>query len=555
MISAMNKISKRVLAALIASAVLMGISTFICVKSTEHNAEVSVEYLSDYATEQAKLSEAAVSISAIQSDILSALASDDNVYRQEMLTAASEKLTALEESCLEEGSPLADAEPVLKLIRAETIREALFTSIKEENMKIADNIFFSEYRPRLTEAAECTAELMTELNNSRAGMNIQIYSDARTTKIISVCLGLMAVCLTIFSLLYLDRKLNAQTAEPEEAEEDFSDKYELLSEDEEDSERLMEAEDTIETAVRCINILADGDPDAAPDGEYPYRYEHVLSAVRKMKAKLRFIAAQINRASEFVNAESVRISDNAEELSAAALEHERAAAELTECSQGMAELMTRSKDISEKLKALCESNGSSVKDCEERLDDAKQVCEKLSESRSDMEELIKNASDIASRANLLAVNTAMNASKGESSGKSLAASADEARALAVAASDLSAQTAQAAERFDENIRISTEAVSAASEALKGFSDASENALDMEKALSEQCDKLSCGEDYISKISGFVILNKNAYEEYAVSGRMLSEQSLALKKIVPSPVKDEEKKEEKESEEISAAAAD
>ena len=349
-------------------------------------------------------------------------------------------------------------------------------------------------------------------------------------------MGLLGISAVTFIALYIDKKLRENAAEePEEVVPE--DKYELASPEAEEDERLAEAEETIANAVSCINILADGDPDAAADGEYPYRYENVLSAIRKMKARLRFISAQINRGAEFVSAESVRVSDNAEELSAAALEQEETAESLSGSFGEIRSLISEIGLSSENIRSLGTESGRLMEDCTSELKNAENALDMLGESAEEMDGLAKTAADIASRANMLAVSAAMNAAKGECSGRSLAELADEARSLALSSAEASSQAAEIVKRCGDRIDTGTGAVAAASvsasEAFRQAEDMTAGAMAMAKLCEKQSEALSSAEESMEKISGFVLLSKNASEEYAASGRMLSEQSGALKKIVPS----------------------
>lgn len=532
-----NKLSAALLAAFIAAALMIGITAFVAVRAVKELGGYYAECSESYTARSAQIWAARDNILGAERNILAALASSDESAANEYIEAAKSQLDALEDGFLysEEGV-WGDASPVEELIAASQVRDAVFGSVGGGNMKIARNVFFSEYQPKLAAAAEYTDGLLAEISPKDGDVPVRI--SARTSKNTRVCvgMGLLGISAVTFIALYIDKRLREDIKEETEEETVPEDKYELVSSETEEDERLAEAEETISNAVSCINILADGDPDAAADGEYPYRYENVLSAIRKMKARLRFISVQINRGAEFVSAESVRVSDNAEELSAAAEEQEETAERLAGSFGEIRSLISQSGISSENIRNLGTESGRFMEDCACEIKNAENALDMLEKSAEEMEGLAKAAADIASRANMLAVSAAMNAAKGECSGRNLAALADEARALALSSAEASSQAAEIVKRCGERIDTGTCAFAAASlsasEAFRQAEDMTEGAMALKKLCEKQSEALRTAEECMEKISGFVLLSKNASEEYAASGRMLSEQSGALKKIVP-----------------------
>ncbi|MGN0638529.1 MAG: methyl-accepting chemotaxis protein [Huintestinicola sp.] len=532
-----NKLSARLMTAFIAAAAVIGITAFVSVRAVRGLEGYCAECSESYAARAAEVYAARDNILGAERDILAALSSSDGSAAEEYISAARSGLNALEDSLINDGEDIwSSAAPVEELIAASQVRDAVFGSVSSGNMKIARNVFFSEYQPKLLAAAEYTDSLLAELSAEGEDASAQI--SARASKYARVCvgIGLLGISAVTFIALFIDKRLRENAVEEPVDEAVPEDKYELVSPEAEEDERLAEAEETISNAVNCLNILADGDPDAAADGEYPYRYENVLSAIRKMKARLRFIGAQINRAAEFVSAESVRVSDNAEELSAAALEQETTAEQLSDSFARISELIGQSRVSSEDMGSLGAKSGRLMEDCARELNNAENSLEMLRKSAEEMEGLAKAAADIASHANMLAVSAAMNAAKGECSGRSLAELADEARSLALRSAEASSEAAEIVKRCGERIGSGAAAVCAASASASEVFGQTKDMSGRAEALEELCEKqseaLSAAKECMDKISGFVLLSKNASEEYAASGRMLSEQSGALKKIVP-----------------------
>lgn len=532
-----NYINSRVLIAFIAAAAVMGITAFISVRAVGESGGYYAECSESFASRYVRISEARENILGAEREIMAALASPDESAADEYINSARERLNALEDGLLNDDEGIwGDAAPVAELIAASQLRDAVFGSVGGGNMKIAGNVFFSEYQPKLQTAAEYTEKLLDGISSENASFARRI--SARTSLYTRICVGtgLLGISIITFIALYIDKKLRENAAAEPEEEVVPEDKYELSSSATEQDERLSEAEETISKAVDCINILADGDPDAVTDGEYAYRYENVLSAIRKMKARLRFISAQINRASEFVSAESLRVSDNAEELSSAAIEQEETAGELCGSFAQISVLISDSREASERIEALGSESGRLTEDCASELRNAENALDMLRKSAEEMEGLAKTAADFATHTNMLAVNAAMNAAKGECSGRNLAELADDARSLALRSAQASSEAAEIVKRCGERIGSGAAAVSSAaasaSEVFGLTEDMSERAIALRGLCEKQSEALSAAEKCMDKISGFVLLSKNASEEYAASGRMLSEQSAALKKIAP-----------------------
>ncbi|MGN1101103.1 MAG: hypothetical protein ACI4RG_02860 [Huintestinicola sp.] len=531
-----NKLSAQLIAAFIAAAAVIGITAFVSVRAVMGLDGYCAQCSEEYETRAAAVYEARENILGAERDILAALSASDSTGAEEYIRSAESRLDTLEEGLLYGGEDIRSAAPIEELIAASQLRDAVFGSISGGNMKIAGNVFWNEYQPKLSAAAVYTDGLLAELSAESEDISAQISARASKNARVCVGIGLLGISAVTLIALFIEKRLRENAAAQADEEAVTVDKYEPVSTEAEEDERLAEAEEAISNAVNCINILADGDPDAAADGEYPYRYENLLSAVRKMKARLRFIGAQINRAAEFVSAESVRVSDNAEELSAAALEQQATAERLAESIGVIRSIVSRSGSSYEYFRSLGTESGRLMEDCAGELRNAANAFELLEKSADEMKAISKAAAEVASRANRLAVSTAMNAAKGECSGRSLAELADEARSLALYSAEASSQAAETVKRCGEQIGSGTAAVSrasdSASETLGQWEDMPRRADSLEKLCEKLSDALNAAEECQDKISGTALLSRNSSEEYAASGRMLSEQSEALKKIVP-----------------------
>ncbi|MCI7767410.1 MAG: methyl-accepting chemotaxis protein [Oscillospiraceae bacterium] len=531
-------LSIKLLTAFIAASAVLGATAAISCAFAGRSWDSYTLLSETRAAEIASASETARNIRSADAELLSAFAVRDTAAAEEYIFAAREKLCGIEEGCAD-NKYLNSSESIRAVTEATEELDSISELIAEGDLPRAGSIYFKEYRPKLRTAAEYAERVSQQLSSDSGGARRLegIRSDSK--RLISG-IALLGISMILFFGLYIDvtlRKLPKPVPEQEEAPQ--NDKYE--TESEYDcvqflSEKLSESEGVIQTLVNSINTLADGDPDAASDGIFPEEHSEALSAVRKMKARLRFISAQINRASEFVSAEALRVSDNAEELSAAAEEQSSAAEALSECSQNMGELISRSSDISERIRNGGGECQSIVRDCSQRLTETDGFMSELRSSLDELNALAAAAAEIASKANLLAVSTAMNVSKGELSGASLAASADEARSLAIRSEEVSSEAERIKESCGRSFSSAAEGMENAGSSVCKLEDSLGGILtdteEMSALNSEQSQAVMAVRDDLDKITGFVHLSKNAYEEYAASGRMLTEQTAALKKIMP-----------------------
>lgn len=530
-----NKLSSGILYALIAAAVFIGVLALTAVRSAGRLEEF---YLESMENSQAAVSEMVAvkdSIGSAEKNLLEAFSTQDDASEIEYLNAAQADLDVLEAAVTEDRLGLwKDAAPVSELIGASQLRSAVFGSVNGGSRNIARNVFYSEYQPKLKAAEEYADGLLDEVCGERVELSEKISARAAFYERVCVGIGLLGISAMTFTGLYLDKKLReAAKTGSGEIREAPADKYEPVCAADETEEQLAEAEETIANAVSCINILADGDPDAAADGEYPYRYENVLSAVRKMKARLKFISAQINRAAEFVSAESARVSDNAEELSSASAEQEKASEHLNDSISRMTGLISQGGELSGKIKSGSEKCASAAEECGIRLSALGDAADMLEKGADSLDAVSSLAADIAGRANRLAVSAAVNAARGECE-KNIAVFADEARGLALCASKLSEDASEAVRLLGSGIKESSAAAVSASENISGVIDREKElygeAVKLETICAEELEALTKTRECTDTVSGFVKLSRNASEEYAASGRMLSEQSAALKRI-------------------------
>ncbi|MBQ5332910.1 MAG: hypothetical protein J6K92_06590 [Oscillospiraceae bacterium] len=533
-------LSIKLLTAFIAAAALLGAAAAISSAFAGRSWDSYTLASEKRASEIYSASKTARDIRSADAEILSAFAVRDIAAAEGYISAAQELLSNIEDDC-RDNKYLCSSESIRAVTEASGELDSISEMISDGNLPRAGSIYFAEYQPKLRTAAEY-AERISEKLSSESSESERIAPMRSKAQRLVAGIALLGISVILFFGLYIDntiRRLEFTVSPPKKEEPPPCDKYETEAEYDGVkflSDKLTESENVIKTLVNSINALADGDPDAAPDGIYPEAHTDALSAVRKMKARLRFIGAQISRAAEFVSAESLRVSDNAEELSAAAEEQSSAAEALSQCAEKMTGLISRSSVISEKIISSSAECHSRAEGCSKQLEEANVSMDTLRGSLDELGALAASAADISSKANLLAVSTAMNVSKGDCSPASLAASADEARSLAIRAEEMSSEAARIKEScglsFSSAAGCMENAGSSAHELESSISGISESTEEMLSLNSDQSKAVMAVEEDLAKIKGFVHLSKNAYEEYAASGRMLSEQTSALRKIMP-----------------------
>lgn len=529
-----NKLSSGILYSFIAAAVIIGVLAVTAVRSAGKLSEL---YLDSFESSQAMTSELITvkdCIGSAEKNLLEAFSAQDDASEIEFLNAAQADLDALEDAVAEDRLDIwAGAEPINELIDATQLRSAVFGSVNGGSRNIARNVFFSEYQPKLKAAEEYAGGLLSDAQAGGGEISEKLSAKASVYERVYVGIGLLGISAMTFIGLFLDKKLR-ESAKPDENEiSPVIDTNEADTEVSEADEQLAEAEETIKTAVNTINILADGDPDAAADGEYPYRYENLLSAVRKMKARLKFISGQISRGAEFVFAESERVSGNGEKLSEAADRQEKAAQLLSDITAQLAELSSEIDGLSKKIRSGSENCVSAAEECGVELSALRGTADMLKQGTNGLEAISSTAADIAGRANRLAVSAAVNAAKGEVD-KNIAAFADEARGLALCASKLSEDAGENVKLLDSGINESVGAISSASENISLVIDRAREIYDgsgkLENACAGELEAIDKAKECTGDISENARLCGDISEEYAASGRKLSEQSEALKKI-------------------------
>lgn len=529
-----NKLSSGILYSFIAAAVIIGVLAVTAVRSA---GKLSEMYLDSSESSQVMTSELITvkdCIGSAEKNLLEAFSAQDDASEIEFLNAAQADLDALENAVAEDRLDIwSGAGPINELIDATQLRSAVFGSVNGGSRNIARNVFFSEYQPKLKAAEEYAGGLLSEAQSGGGEISEKLSARASVYERVCVGIGLLGISAMTFIGLFLDKKLR-ESAKPDEGEiSPAIDTNVADTEVSEADEQLAEAEETIKTAVNTINILADGDPDAAADGEYPYRYENVLSAVRKMKARLKFISGQISRGAEFVSAESERVSDNGDKLSEVADRQEKAAQLLSDITAQMAELSAEIDGLSKKIRSGSGNCVSAAEECGVELSTLRGTTDMLKQGTNGLEAISSTAADIAGRANRLAVSAAVNAAKGEVD-KNIAAFADEARGLALCASKLSEDAGENVKLLDSGINESVGAIGSASENISLVIDRVREIYDgsgkLENACAGELEATYRAKECTGDISENARLCGDISEEYAASGRKLSEQSEALKKI-------------------------
>ena len=529
-----NRSNLGILYSFIAAAVIIGVLAVTAVRSA---GKLSEMYLDSSEGSQALISELITvkdCIGSAEKELLAAFSAQDDAAETEFLNAAKAELDALEDTIAEDRLGIwSEAEPINELIEAAQLRSAVFGSVNGGSRNIARNVFFSEYQPRLKAAEEYADGRLSDARDSSGELSEKLSAKASVYERLCIGTGLLGISAMTFIGLYLDKKLRESAkaesnAIPEAHDEAITDDDMLT----ELRRQLSEAEVTVENAVNSINILADGDPDAAADGDYPRRYENVLSAVRKMKGRLKFINSRISRGAEFVSAESDRVSDNGGRLSEAVGRQEKAAKLLEDITAQLSELAAEVGEISGKIRSGSEKCVSAAEECGVQLGTLRGTADMLKKGTDGLDTVSSAAADIAGRANRLAVSAAVNAAKGGD--KSIAAFADEARGLALCASKLSEDAGEKVKLLDSGINESIGAISSASENISRVIDRARETYDgggrLENACAGELEALARAKKCTGDISEAARLCGDISEENAASGRKLSEQSEALKKI-------------------------
>lgn len=533
-----KNLSSGILYAFIAAALIIGILAVTAVRSAGKLSEL---YLDSAESSQAMTSEfIAVKdcIGGAEKNLLEAFSAQDDAAELEFLSAAQADLDALGDAVSEDKFDIwEDAAPVNELIEATQLRSAVFGSVNGGSRNIARNVFFSEYQPKLKAAEEYADGLISDARADSEKIWEKLSARAAVYERVCVGIGLLGISAMTFIGLYLDSKLREGAAAEVGESSDIPETSEAAVNDDNEAEelreKLSEAETAVANAVRALNAFSEADPDAAAEGEYPVRYENVLSAVRKMKARLKFIGAQVNRGAEFVSAEAERASDIGKRLSSSADDRKNAAVLLGDIAKKLSEGASELNGLAERISSGSERCVSAAEECGVQLGTLGGTADMLKEGTNSLEAVSAAAADIAGRANRLAVSAAVNAAKGETD-RNIAVFADEARGLALCASKLSEDTGAAVKLLDSGIKESCDASAAASENISRVLEAARELYDGAEKIGNACGEELEMAERAKKCSGDISENAghlgDISEDISASGRALSEQSAALGKI-------------------------
>ena len=176
-----------------------------------------------------------------------------------------------------------------------------------------------------------------------------------------------------------------------------------------------------------------------------------------------------------------------------------------------------------------------ISESNQKMQEMIQAMQEISDSSNEISKIIKTIEDIALQTNILALNSAVEASRAGEAGKGFAVVAKEVRELAGKSSEASKSTTELIQRsitaVEYGSKIANQTASQLVSVVTNANEIAETTNQIANAAKIQANSVSQIQERIGQISNVVQTNSATAEESAATSEQLSEQANLLKSLI------------------------
>lgn len=269
--------------------------------------------------------------------------------------------------------------------------------------------------------------------------------------------------------------------------------------------------------------------------DYVGDFSSIKDSLDGILTKLNGTMSQIAESSHYVSNGSSQMSIGAQALSQGAVEQSSAVDELDgsiqDISHHVGETAENAQEASHKVAFLSEQ----IAESNEKMQEMILAMEEINDSSNEISNIIKTIENIALQTNILALNSAVEASRAGEAGKGFAVVAKEVRELAGKSSDASKTTSELIERsiiaVEQGTKIANETAEKLATVVKNANEIVETTNQIADAAQIQANSVSHIQERIGQISNVVQTNSATAEQSAATSEELSEQAGLLKNLI------------------------
>ena len=302
---------------------------------------------------------------------------------------------------------------------------------------------------------------------------------------------------------------------------------------------LAEAfENTINYIGEISSILEEiskGNLTSTINQDYVGDFTSIKKSLEDILTKLNGTMSQIAESSSYVSNGSSQMSIGAQALSQGAVQQSSAVEELDGSMQNISHHVGETAENAQEASHKVELLRDQISESNQKMQEMIQAMQEISDSSNEISKIIKTIEDIALQTNILALNSAVEASRAGEAGKGFAVVAKEVRELAGKSSEASKSTTELIQRsitaVEYGSKIANQTASQLVSVVTNANEIAETTNQIANAAKIQANSVSQIQERIGQISNVVQTNSATAEESAATSEQLSEQANLLKSLI------------------------